>query len=214
MLTAHIVAPHADDFIIDACAAPGGKTTHLAALTENRGRIVAVDVSDAKLKRIADNAKRLGATAVETLLYDARNLGERFPAAADAVLVDAPCSGLGVLRRKADLRHKKTAADLARLPQTQGEILAGAAKAVKCGGALIYSTCTINATENDAVVTDFLRNNDDFAIVDARQFLPNNVTAQFAALDKNAATLPEALHFYPHRDKTDGFFIAKMVRRV
>ena len=213
MLTAHVIAPQAGAFIIDACAAPGGKATHLAALMNNRGRVVACDVSDAKLKRIADNAARLGTVIVEPLVCDGRRLGEKFPAAADVVLVDAPCSGLGVLRRKADLRHKKTPADLVRLPQTQSEILAGAAKAVKPGGMLVYSTCTINAAENDAVTAAFLRDNEDFALVDARQNLPQNA-GNSAAIDQKAATLKEALHFYPHRDKTDGFFIAKMIRRA
>ena len=117
MQVAHVVAPESGEFVIDCCSAPGGKTTHLAALMRNQGRIVAGDIYEHKLARIEENAKRLGITIIDTELLDARDIGKHFPQQADRVLVDAPCSGLGVLRRKPDARWRKNEEELRKLPQ-------------------------------------------------------------------------------------------------
>lgn len=201
MLVAHVLAPKPGDFVIDCCSAPGGKTTHIAALMENRGHIIAGDVFEHKLARINDNAKRLGIDIIETRLLDARDVGGQFTDRADKVLVDAPCSGLGVLRRKPDARWNKREADIAKLPDLQLEILQSAARAVKVGGSIVYSTCTIESAENNAVVEKFLQQNPNFSLEDTGSLLP---------LTKRADE--KMVQLYPQRDGTDGFFIAKMKR--
>ena len=185
MTAARLLNPAAGEFVIDCCAAPGGKATHLAELMQNRGRIIAADIYDTKLEHIAQNAERLGIKIIEPKLIDARQIGDMFPARADKVLVDAPCSGLGVLRRKADLRWKKTLTELDGLPALQEEILSSAAKCLKPGGILLYSTCTITRRENLDVVEKFLSTHEDFQLVEVQTLLP-------------------------HVTNTDGFFAAKL----
>ena len=200
MLVAHVLAPQAGEFIIDCCAAPGGKTTHIAELMKDQGRIVACDIYEHKLSRIQENAERLGISCVETMLLDAREMGERFPRQADRVLVDAPCSGLGVLRRKPDARWNKKEKDLRNLPILQQEILESAAKAVKPDGILVYSTCTIEREENQEVVQAFLQAHPEFSPEKTGAFLPC------------AKREEDMVQLYPQRDGTDGFFIARMRR--
>jgi 16S rRNA (cytosine967-C5)-methyltransferase len=200
MLVAHVVAPQPGEFIIDACGAPGGKSTHLAALMGNRGRVLSTDLYEHKLKITAENAARLGLTIIETRAFDATKLGEVYAGQADRVLVDAPCSGLGVLRRKPDSRWRKSEAMLRDLPKLQAAILASAAACVKPGGVLVYSTCTTEPEENEEVVKAFLAAHPDFAQESAGELLP--------------VKRPEAMvQLWPHRDGLDGFFIARMVRK-
>ena len=187
MTAARILNPSSGDFVIDCCAAPCGKATHLAELMQNRGRIIAADIHEKKLKQIRQNAERLGITIIEPLAINARKIGNKFPAKADKVLVDAPCSGLGVLRRKADLRWKKNPNEIKALPALQLEILSGAAKALKTGGTLLYSTCTILRRENQNVVEEFLSAHENFQLIEMKTLLP-------------------------HVTDTDGFFTAKMIR--
>ena len=165
MLAARWLNPAENDFVIDCCAAPGGKATHIAELMKNRGRIIAADIFEMKLQHIKENAARLGIKIIEPVLLDAREIGKKFFNQADKVLIDAPCSGLGVIRRKADLRWKKSFAEIAELPKLQAEILASAANAVKRGGTLIYSTCTIIRRENESIVENFLKLNKNFKSV-------------------------------------------------
>ncbi len=187
MTAARLLNPQTGEFVIDCCAAPGGKSTHLAELMQNRGRIIAADIYETKLEHIAQNAERLGIKIIEPLLIDACDIGEKFPTQADKVLVDAPCSGLGVLRRKADLRWKKNPAELKELPDLQEKILSSAAKTLKCGGILVYSTCTITRRENQAVVENFLATNENFQLIEMKTLLP-------------------------HITNTDGFFSAKLIK--
>ncbi len=201
MLAAHILAPAPGEFIIDACSAPGGKATHIAALMKNRGRILANDIYAHKLALVEENAARLGVSILETALGDAASLGEKYPRAADRVLVDAPCSGLGVLRRKPDLRWNKELRQLAAISALQLDILHDICGAVRPGGVLVYSTCSIDPEENDAVIEKFLALHEEFYLEDAAEFLP---------LTKKAG---KTLHFYPQADGTDGFFIARMKRK-
>ena len=188
MTVAPLLDPKPDEFVIDCCAAPGGKTTHIAELMKNRGKIIAADIYDIKLEHIRQNAKRLGIKIIEPILLDARNIGEKYFNQADKVLVDAPCSGLGVIRRKADIRWKKNPDELGELPKLQQEILNSASKAVKRGGTLVYSTCTIIRRENEDVVEKFLADNRNFKLVTMKKFLP-------------------------HIDGTDGLFAAKFLRK-
>ena len=187
MTAARLLDPKPDDFVIDCCAAPGGKSTHLAEMMSNRGRIIAADIYETKLEHVAQNAERLGIKIIEPLLIDARELGDKFPAQADKVLVDAPCSGLGVLRRKADMRWKKSLDELNELPTLQTEILSSAAKTLKRGGMLVYSTCTITRRENESVVEKFLSTHEDFTLLEMQTLLP-------------------------HVTNTDGFFSAKLIK--
>ena len=203
MLVAHVVAPQPGELILDCCSAPGGKTTHMAALMKNKGRIVAGDIYEHKLQRIEENARRLGIDIIETLLLDARKAGERFGGQADRVLVDAPCSGLGVLRRKPDARWHKQQEELQELPALQLEILQSAAQAVKPGGILVYSTCTIERAENQSVVEAFLAANKEFVLEKTGSFLPCHGSHSEDGM----------VQLYPQRDGTDGFFIARMKRR-
>lgn len=187
MLIAHLLEPQENDFIIDCCAAPGGKCTHIAELMKNRGKIIAADIHEHKIKKISDNAKRLGIKIIEPILLDARKIGEKFFEKADKVLVDAPCSGLGVIRRKSDLRLQKNFDEIKKLPTLQLEILESAAKSLKRGGILIYSTCTILQSENEKVAEKFLSNHENFKLVEMKTF-------------------------FPHIDNTDGFFYAKFYK--
>jgi 16S rRNA (cytosine967-C5)-methyltransferase len=201
MLVARLVAPEPGEFIIDGCAAPGGKTTHLAALMGGRGRVVACDVLPQKLETISRHCARLGATGVETRLLDAARLGETYPAAADRVLVDAPCSGLGVLRRRPEIRWRIRPEDLAAIAARQVRLLGGAAGAVRPGGRLVYSVCTTEPEEGREVISAFLAATPGFEPVPVRD-------RPFATPDMRPGT---AL-LYPHRTGTDGFFIAVLRR--
>ena len=200
MLVAHIVAPTENDIIIDACSAPGGKTTHMATLMNNTGKIIATDIYQHKLDKIKENATKLGLTNIEPTLLDAKLLHTQYQNFADKVLVDAPCSGLGVIRRKPDSRWRKEEELIKELPTLQQEILNSAAKCVKPGGVLVYSTCTTEEEENQNVIYQFLQDNKNFQLEVTGQFLPITKTTQ------------ELIQIWPHNDKMDGFFIARMKR--
>jgi 16S rRNA (cytosine967-C5)-methyltransferase len=199
MLVAHVVDPQPGEFVIDACGAPGGKSTHLAALMKNTGHLLSVDLFEHKLAITRENARRLGITCLETLQADAAALSEQFAGRADRVLVDAPCSGLGVLRRKPDSRWRKTESQLRDLPKLQLAILSGVASCLKPGGVLVYSTCTTEPEENEMVVHKFLAGRSDFSLQSAGNRLP--VPRQ-----------EELVQLWPHLDFVDGFFIARLVR--
>jgi 16S rRNA (cytosine967-C5)-methyltransferase len=199
MLVSHVLAPQPGEFIIDACGAPGGKSTHIAALMNNNGRLLSTDLHDHKLKLTEENAKRLGITILETQALDATTLHLRYAGQADRVLVDAPCSGLGVLRRKPDSRWRKNQAMLRDLPVLQLAILESAAECVKTGGVLVYSTCTTEPQENEQVVEAFLRSHSEYTLEPVGSHLP---------VQRDAVTL----QLWPHVDGVDGFFIARMRR--
>ncbi|MDF2568931.1 MAG: rsmB [Sporomusa sp.] len=201
MLVAHVLDPQPGEFVIDACGAPGGKTTHIAALMNNTGQVLSTDIYDHKLMLTKENAKRLGLTNIETKTLDAVNLDTLYPLKADRVLVDAPCSGLGVLRRKPDSRWRKSEEILKDLPTLQAAILASAAKCVKPGGVLVYSTCTTEPEENQSIVDAFLKNNPAFVLDQTGQYLPGNKRPE------------HMLQLWPHTDGVDGFFIARMTRQ-
>ena len=200
MLVAHVLGAEPGMTVIDACAAPGGKTTHIAQRMKNRGRILAFDIYEEKIRRIESNAKRLGISIIDAAMRDAREIGAPYAEEADRVLVDAPCSGLGVLRRKPDARWKKSVRDAKMLPSLQRDILASAARAVKHGGILVYSTCTMEECENAAVVRAFLEVHADFALEETGAFLPMQKTAE------------RMVQIMPETDGPDGFFIARMRR--
>lgn len=198
MLVSHVLSPQAGEFIIDACAAPGGKATHIAALMRNQGRVLACDIHEHKMNLINENSKRLGIDIVETSMRDSTTLHQDFSEKADRVLVDAPCSGLGVLRRRPDARWRKDEG-MRDLPDLQKSILMSAARCVKPGGILVYSTCTLEESENEAVVKELLESGIGFTLESAGEHLP--------------VPRPESLlTFWPQRDNIDGFFIARLRR--
>lgn len=149
MLAAHALNPQEGARVLDLCAAPGGKTTHMAALMKNRGEICAFDVHKHKLALIEENAARLGIDIIRTATADSRDLSEIADESADYILVDAPCSGLGVLRTRPDSRWQKTATTSAELAEVNYAILCEAVKKLKVGGELLFSTCTISEAENE-----------------------------------------------------------------
>ncbi|MBC7543421.1 MAG: 16S rRNA (cytosine(967)-C(5))-methyltransferase RsmB [Candidatus Sericytochromatia bacterium] len=202
MAVAHAVAPRPGDTVIDLCAAPGGKTTHMAALMADEGRILAVDMQARRLERVQENVQRLGITCIETRVGDAATLvPDRL---ADRVLVDAPCSGLGVMRRKPDIRWRVTTETLKAILPVQQAILRAAAAWVKPGGILVYSTCSTEPEENGAQIAAFLADYPEFEAVAMPDTFP----------DEWLAGQPLGqVSLLPPRHGSDGFFIARMQRR-
>ena len=198
-LVAPLLAPAPGMRILDACAAPGGKTTHAAALVGD-GEVVALDVRPAGAARIAREARRLGAGSVRAIAGDARRPPLR--GAFDAVLVDAPCSGLGTLRRHPEVRWRRQPADVARLAVLQREILDGVAPLVRPGGTLVYAVCTLMREENGDVIRDFLTGWPRFHLDD--------LSGAVAGRVRDALTPEGFLRTLPHRDDLDGFFIARL----
>ena len=190
--------PQPGETVIDTCAAPGGKTLSAALDMKNEGRIIAFDLHENKLSLIRRTAASLGISILEVQTRDARNPDPALIGRADRVLCDAPCSGLGVIGKKPDIKYKSLDS-IRALPEIQYGILCGAAQYVRPGGTLVYSTCTLNPDENEHIVTRFLMEHPDFRAVD---------------FDLGAAggSTDGMRTFYPHLDGCDGFFIAKMVR--
>jgi 16S rRNA (cytosine967-C5)-methyltransferase len=205
ILVGHALDPKPGDLLIDICSAPGGKATHAAELMDNKGRIIARDVYQHKLDLIQHNCKRLGISIVETEIFDAKELDRKLIGKADKVLLDAPCSGLGVLRRKPDMKLKKTADNFDELNKLQQQMLSKAAEYVKPKGVLVYSTCTINKSENLKVVESFLKNREDFYLEDLSKLLPEN-------LESNTKT-KGYVEIFPNIHGIDGFFIARLRRK-
>ncbi|EXJ24228.1 Ribosomal RNA small subunit methyltransferase B [Alkalibacterium sp. AK22] len=194
------------DQVLDACAAPGGKTAHIASYlsAEAGGKVTALDLHEKKVNKIIENAARLRVLdVVDTRAMDARQAGNVFePQSFERVLVDAPCSGLGLMRRKPDIRYQKKLEDIVSLQKVQLDILDAVAPLVKKDGLLVYSTCTITRKENDEVIEQFLHTHPDYEKQEVH-------TSQ--ALSK--AESDGMLHLYPHYYQTDGFFIAALKRK-
>ena len=197
-LVAHYAAPREGDFVIDLAGAPGGKSTGCAQLMENQGRIVSVDIAPGRLKLVRENAARLGITIIETRAGDARNLPPGL-AGADLVLLDAPCLGTGTLRRRPDAKWRKTPESLAELVALQRELLDAAAKCVGPGGALIYSTCSLENEENAEQARAFSE----------RSGWPIEAAPAWM---KRIQTDEGWLQTWPQRDGCDGMFAAKWRR--
>ncbi len=199
MLPAEILAPQAGETVLDMCAAPGSKTTQMATMMGNTGRVVCWDLYPHKVKLLAENAKRLGLVNVCPAGHDATNIETKDVAAFDRVLLDAPCSGLGVIGRKIEIRWRRKEKDLAAFPPLQEKLLEAAAKAVKPGGILVYSTCTLERAENEERVIKFLARHPEFESV------------SFTVGEKEAPT--GMLTLWPDTDDCDGFFVAKLRRK-
>jgi 16S rRNA (cytosine967-C5)-methyltransferase len=201
-LVSMLLAPQPGEQILDLCAAPGGKTTHLAQLMEDQGEIVAMDVSQSKLELLQENCHRLGITIVQTLTHDATTPLPFPPGSFDRVLVDVPCTGFGTLRRNPDGKWRVTEADIPRLQKLQQAILIQGTTIVKRAGVLVYSTCTLMPEENEGVIENFLSERKDFRLEDASTFLPPGCESM---VDNKGY-----LRTLPPRHGTDGFFAARM----
>ncbi|GAM09227.1 ribosomal RNA small subunit methyltransferase B [Geobacter sp. OR-1] len=204
-LAALILSPAPGDRVLDICAAPGGKATCIAELMNDSGEVVACDISPRRLEQVKLLSDRLGITIVKTAVMDAEN---SLPAAItdsfQKVLVDAPCSGLGVLRRNPEGKWWKSPDDIDMLSERQRRILNNSASAVVPGGVLVYATCSTSPLENESVVDDFLSLHNNFVLEDVRILFP-----QYADLCSNNG------HFrpWPHRHGMDGFFAARLRRQ-
>lgn len=199
------LSPEPGQHVLDLCAAPGGKTTHLAQLMENRGTILACDLDARKLRRIQETTARLGITIVETKSLDAsRPLSSLNGRKFSRILVDAPCTGLGVIRRNPEAKWRLTPSDASRMADLQGSILRNAAEHLEVGGVLLYSTCSTSPTENEGVLDLFLSERQDFVLEDLRSFFP-----QYAALCSDRGIF----RGWPHRGGMDGFCAARLTRK-
>lgn len=198
MLVGKIINPKENSLVLDVCSAPGGKSTHLATLMNNTGKVVARDVFEHKLKLIDNTVKRLGLENLEIESFDASKLDVESIEKYDYVLADVPCSGLGIIRRKPEIKFK-TKGELKDLPSIQKTILENAARYVKVNGILVYSTCTIQDSENINVVNEFLNENDNFELVPI-----DEINIDLDNQDKGY------LKIYPNIHGMDGFFIAKL----
>ena len=209
-LLAYLVAPRRGELVVDFCAGAGGKTLALGALMRSTGRLYAIDVSAKRLARLKPRLARSGLSNVHPVGIDSERDPKlkRLAGKADRVLVDAPCSGLGTLRRNPDLKWRQTHSAIAELAAKQTAILAAAAKLVRPGGRLVYATCSLLDEENGAIVAAFLADHPHFEIEDAGEIL----RAQGIAIAESVEGKPE-LELWPHRTDTDGFFAMALRRR-
>jgi 16S rRNA (cytosine967-C5)-methyltransferase len=202
MLVAPMADPRPGDTVVDACAAPGGKSCHLAEWMGDQGLIYAFDIHAHKINLINRQAERLGLTSIQADCADALELPERFRDV-QTVLLDAPCSGTGVIRRKPDIKWNRMAGDIAEMAALQRSLLKAVARIVKPGGVLVYSTCSIEREENQENIAWFLSQFDDFEL--DRQFFPKRLLAA-GAIEEGMISLT------PEQYGTDGFFIARLRR--
>lgn len=199
-LVAPILDAQPNDLILDACAAPGGKTTHIATYLSN-GKITALDLYDHKLRLIKENAQRLGISdKIELEKFDAREIGKHFAKEYfDRILVDAPCSGLGLIRRKPDIKYSKSSEDFEALQKIQLDILESCAQVLKKSGIMVYSTCTIIDIENQKVIQMFLEKHSEFEML--------NIESDVDIVSEGQIVITPEMH------QTDGFFVCKLKKK-
>jgi 16S rRNA (cytosine967-C5)-methyltransferase len=201
-LAGRFLAPEPGDRVLDLCASPGGKSSHLAQLMANRGSIIACDTTARKLRHITETATRLGISIIDPRVVDGATPPLPFPDGSfDRLLVDAPCSGLGVLRRHPEGKWWKSREMIAELARLQKTLLFSAAGTLRTGGVLLYATCSTSSEENEAVVDDFLSLQPDFVLEDLRTLFPHH-----AGLCSDRGFFRS----WPHRHGMDGFFAARL----
>ncbi|MBR6253767.1 MAG: 16S rRNA (cytosine(967)-C(5))-methyltransferase RsmB [Clostridia bacterium] len=179
--------PKENEIVLDACSSPGGKTTYISQLMNNTGRIDAWDIHEHRVELVKQLAKKLGATNINASVADATEYHTELRDRYDKVLLDVPCSGLGVIRKKPDIKWTRKEEDLPELIDTQRKILECGAEYLKTGGTLVYSTCTVLKDENERQIEKFLKKHPEFK-------------------------LEEEIKLFPHKNHTDGFYIAKMIK--
>jgi 16S rRNA (cytosine967-C5)-methyltransferase len=207
MLVAYALGAAKDEMVLDACAAPGGKSTHIAEKMKNSGQVISLDLHEHKVKLINDNAKRLELHNIQTRTMDSRHAAENFPPESfDRVLLDAPCSGLGVMRRKPDMKYTKKEQDIFQLSNIQRDLLESVSSLVKKGGVLVYSTCTVDREENENTVAAFLKHHPDFeGDTNFKDRMPEAVRPLIMGFD---------LQVLPQDFGSDGFYIACLRKKV
>lgn len=206
---AQVVDPQAGEVIIDLCAAPGGKSINMAELMDGKGRIIAVDIHDKRLNLLRDSRLRMGLRNIETKASDGRQF--KYAGGADRVLVDAPCSGTGVIAKRADLRSNRDESDLEKLTKIQGALMENAAALVKDGGVLVYSTCSIEKEEGPDIIDAFLQKHAEFSRDDISNAFPEGLLEDLELSDqaKNGEVM-----LLPSRHKLPGFYIARLRKSV
>ncbi len=193
------------EMVVDFCAGAGGKTLLLASAMANKGRLYAFDVAEKRLNNLSPRLKRSGISNIYTILInnEVDSRVKRLYGKVDRVLVDAPCSGMGTLRRNPDLKFRQSPTSVKELNVKQTAILASAAKLLKPGGRLVYATCSLLEEENEAIVAQFLEANEDFSVLPANEALSNKIEVEMG----------DYLKLYPHIHHTDGFFAAALVKK-
>ncbi|HHV62646.1 MAG TPA: 16S rRNA (cytosine(967)-C(5))-methyltransferase RsmB [Firmicutes bacterium] len=211
MLVAHVLGPEPGQTVIDACSAPGGKTTHIAEMMGDAGQVLAFDIHPHRLGLLRQNLERLGIKSIRPIELDTRRLGENYRGVADRVLVDAPCSGTGVLRRRPDARWRKRPEDLPAFHALQMEILRSASNCLKREGILVYSTCSMEPEEGEDVVGEFLSESEEgskFVLLNVYDRLPATFRQAFPDETHNGCGW---LRLFPDVHGVDGFFMAAMM---
>jgi len=204
MLVAQILSPAENSVVLDLCSAPGGKSTHAGQIMNNKGKIISLDIYEHKLKLVRENAERLGITIIETGIHDAQELNKNMVEMADYCIVDVPCSGLGIIKRRPEIKWNRKEEDIKDLADMQKKILNNAGKYLKPGGVMVYSTCTIEKAENMDVIQDFLMKNRNFKLSGFENFLCST---------RNADTAEKGyVQLFPNVHGTDGFFIARLIK--
>ena len=202
-LTVKILSPKPNEIVLDACSAPGGKTTYIAEMMENKGKIVAGDIYEHRLNLINENCERLGISIVETKQIDGTIFQEDFYQKYDKILLDVPCLGIGVIRRKPDIKWQKTEEDVKEIIKVQENILKNCSRYLKPGGELVYSTCSILEEENEDIIEKFLNETNNFKIFDLEHEVKDF---------KKYVTKRGFLSIKPS-EKNDGFFICKLIKK-
>lgn len=215
ILVSHLLDPSPGELVIDVCSAPGGKTTHLAQLMENKGSILAMDSNQSRLITVKNNCRRLGIDIVKTRQNNGTILAEKYLKVADKVLVDVPCTGLGVIRRKPDLRWQTyDAKRFERLTKLQGKILDITSNYLKIGGRLVYSTCSTEPEENEEAVNRFLEQHPNFELEDLSKFIKERKLPVYESDQHNQNKFIQILPGLSNSDlDLDGFFMAKIIRK-
>lgn len=199
-----LLDPQPGERVLDVCAGGGGKATLAAILMENRGNIAALDINTRALRRLEQACRRLGVTIVRPAKQDAREASGRFRGWADRVLVDAPCTGLGTVRRRPEIRWLREPADIPRLADLQGAMLDGAADCVRSGGHLVYAVCSREPEEGEKVIANFLARHPEFS--------QEETTPAFFRGWRSALLTGASVSTWPHRHETDGFFASRLRR--
>lgn len=203
-LTAKILNPQINDTVLDACSSPGGKTTYLAEIMKDKGEVIAFDIHPHRVKLVEQVSKRLNLKSIKTDVKDSSIYDEKYKEKFDKILLDVPCLGLGVLKRKPDIKWQRKKEDIKEISKIQKQILDTCSKYLKKGGALVYSTCSILKEENEDVVNEFLEENENFEM-EKIELEENNYFKKFCKNNK-------FLQVY-QSEKSDGFFICKMIKK-
>ena len=206
-LIALILEPKENETILDACSSPGGKTTYIAQLMKNKGKICALDIHEHRTKLVEETAKRLGIDIIETKVQDATIYKEEYKEKFDKILLDVPCLGIGVLKRKPDIKWQREEGDIEEITKIQQQIIENCSKYLKKGGVIVYSTCSILKEENECIIEEFLNNNKEFRLekIQIKNEKTNNDFFEQYVQKQGYMKIFQ-------NEKSDGFFIAKLIK--